>query len=130
MLNCTPSRTVDRVSTVSDGSVCACVCVCVCMCECVCVCVCMCVKVDMCTDVVSVSISVIKQMHCYIYNIHHCRHEFAVSYTHDHRHPLHSNTYTYHVPGAHRMYFFAALRAASCPSLCKSPPRKPHPIIE
>ena len=37
-----------------------------------------------------------QQMHCYIHNVHHCRHEFAVSCTHDHKHPLHSNTYTCH----------------------------------
>ena len=54
-MSCTPSRILDRLASVMDGSICVRECVCVC----VCVCVYVYVEIDMCTEVVNVSISVI-----------------------------------------------------------------------
>ena len=66
----TPSRTLVRVSSVNDGSVCMWMCTCMCVC----------VWRWTCAQMWSVLASVYstKLMHYYIHNIHHCRHGFAV----------------------------------------------------
>ena len=60
----------------------------------------------MCTDVVSVNISVINKCTATHTMYITAGMKFAVSCTHDHKHPLHSNTYTCHthmylVPSEH-----------------------------